>query len=105
MMTRGRVDLGGHEIAMTTNAMVRYQERAGETIFAAFTALESNNFDPLRLRRMIWAALIDRSKSEDDAGEIMDAVGIKDAAMKLADAVRLAFPEASEGNAQEPSKK
>lgn len=91
-MTDG-VEIGNEKIALTINAMVRYQERSGETIFAALSALDSGEFDPLRLRRLIWAMLVKRPDDEDAAGSIIDGVGIKTASQALAEAVKLAFPD------------
>lgn len=87
------VDMGGHAIAFTINAMVRYQQAAGETAFDALRAMDGGDFDPIRLRRLVWAALVDRSSDEDQAGEIIDRVGLKTASDALGRAVKAAFPD------------
>lgn len=87
------VDMGGHAIAFTINAMVRYQQASGETAFEALRAMDGGDFDPIRLRRLVWAVLVDRSADEDRAGEIIDAVGLKVASEALGEAVKAAFPD------------
>lgn len=107
------IDADGTPYVMrfTTNAMVRYQDKAGETITEAFRAIDegskSDDLDTVRLRRLFWAALSsEHDISEDEAGDIMDAIGFQNAGLKLGEAVRNAFPAGAEaGNARAPSKK
>ncbi|PTR15392.1 hypothetical protein C8J28_114113 [Cereibacter azotoformans] len=102
-------------LRLTTNAQVRYQERAGETLVDAIVAMqgEASQGDMLRLRRLIWAGLGHEGLSEDAAGDLIDEIGLAEASRLLGDAIRAAFPEAAkaeaetgdaEGNAQAPAK-
>ncbi len=102
-------------LRLTTNAQVRYQERAGETLVDAIVAMqgEASQGDMLRLRRLIWAGLGHEGLSEDAAGDLIDEIGLAEASRLLGDAIRAAFPEAAraeaeaeapEGNAPAPAK-
>lgn len=104
-------------LRLTTNAQVRYQERAGETLVDAIVAMqgEGSQGDMLRLRRLIWAGMGHEGLSEDAAGDLIDEIGLAEASRLLGDAIRAAFPEAakaeaetgakdSEGNAPSPAK-
>lgn len=111
---RGAIEIeaGGevYRLRFTMNAMARYQDRANETITQAFRAIdegsERDDLDTIRLRRLFWAALSSEHEvSEDDAGDVMDALGIQEAARLLGEAIRQAFPEAKPGNVKAPSKR
>lgn len=92
---RGRIsfeaDGAGHELALTTNAMCRYQDKGGETLVDGMEALQKSPNDVVRLRRIFWAAL-QGEYSEDDAGELIDTLTFSKAFELLTDAVALAFP-------------
>ncbi|MGP3699849.1 hypothetical protein [Rhodobacter sp. NSM] len=104
-------------LRLTTNAQVRYQERAGETLVDAIVAMqgEASQGDMLRLRRLIWAGMGHEGLSEDAAGDLIDEIGLAEASRLLGEAIRAAFPEAAkaeaateteapEGNAPAPAK-
>ncbi|ABN78422.1 hypothetical protein [Cereibacter sphaeroides] len=100
-------------IRLTTNAQVRYQERAGETLVDAIVAMqgEASHGDMLRLRRLIWAGMGHEGLSEDAAGDLIDEIGLAEASRLLGEAIRAAFPEAAKaetedagGNAPAPAK-
>lgn len=60
----------------------------------------------MRVRRLFWVAL-PKGMTEDDAGDLIDIVGIDVAAEKLGEAVMAAFPDAVEakpGNPPKPQK-
>ncbi|ACM02894.1 hypothetical protein [Cereibacter sphaeroides] len=84
-------------LRLTTNAQVRYQERAGETLVDAIVAMqgEGSQGDMLRLRRLIWAGMGHEGLSEDAAGDLIDEIGLAEASRLLGDAIRAAFPEAA----------
>ena len=88
------VEMGGHKIALTMNAMVLYQEASGETFFDALAGLEGGSFDAIRLRRMIWA-LLGGETDLKAVGDIIDEVGIPTATTAIASAVSSAIPETS----------
>jgi hypothetical protein len=98
MMSTIDFEAGGksYSMRMTTNAQVRYQRAAGETLLRGLSAIQEDPSDTERLRRLIWASMshID-GITEDDAGDIMDALGIEVAITKLSDAVTAAYPKAS----------
>ena len=79
-------------VAFTMNAMCKYQDRAGETLIAAVDALQSASSDVVRIRRLFWAGLVGEF-SEDQAGNIIDAIGLPKSFEILGDAVQAAFPQ------------
>lgn len=104
-------EAGGREYAlrMDMNALVRYQDRAGETISAAIDAILADGWDMLRGRRMFWAGLSPRM-TEDEAGDLMTALGMGRAMELTGEALRYAIrslngqpdEEADQGNAPPP---
>lgn len=111
-VARGHVafQAGGKDytLALTTNAMVRYQHAAGETLLHALGKLQEDPSDAIRLRRLMWAALLHYgSMTEDDAGDLMDEVGIIRSVRLLSDASSLAFPDVAgdAGNDPKPPRK
>ena len=98
-----------YSMRMTTNAQVRYQRAAGESLLRGLNEIQNDTSDTERLRRLIWASLshID-GLTEDAAGDIMDELGIEAAIGKLSEAVTAAYPKASadaSGNARGAAKK
>lgn len=89
-------------LRLTTNAQVRYQERAGETLVDAIVAMqgEGSQGDMLRLRRLIWAGMGHEGLSEDAAGDLIDEIGLAEASRLLGEAIRAAFPEAAKAEAE-----
>lgn len=70
-------DARGETIALRLdmNALVRYQERAGESLGGLLEAIANDGLDMVRTRRLFWAAL-DRRMSEDEAGDLMSEIGL-----------------------------
>lgn len=95
------VDGATQSLAFTTNAMVRYQDAMGETLLTGLNALQNDPTDIRRVRGIMWAGLVG-DFSQDEAGDIMDVVGIMQSVQLLAEAATIAFPEADAdlGNAQ-----
>lgn len=91
-------EVGGktHTMRMSTNAQVRYQRAAGETLLAGLAEIQDDPSDTERLRRLIWASMshVD-GLTEDDAGDLMDEMGIEHAIQRLTEAVTAAYPQAS----------
>lgn len=88
-------------LAITTNAMVRYQDAAGETFLTGLTALQKDPSDVKRIRTMVWSAMAHvPGMTHDRAGDIMDAVGIFRMAAILGEAANLAFPADEPGNVE-----
>jgi hypothetical protein len=114
---RGHVPFqaGGKDytLALTTNAMVRYQDAAGETLLRGLSKLQEDVADMVRLRRLIWAGLSHHGGiTEDDAGNLIDEVGLMPSIILLSNASKLAFPEIAakddagdSGNGQRPTKR
>jgi hypothetical protein len=92
-------------LRVTTNAMVRYQDVAGETFLTGLAALEKDPSDIRRIRRMVWAAMSHADISEDRAGEVMDEVGLLDIVGLLSEAAAAAFPQAKPGNVKSGTKR
>ncbi|WP_444462012.1 hypothetical protein [Rhodobacter capsulatus] len=92
---RGAVPFAGERyFRLSTNALVRYQDAAGETLLEAMAALEQSPGDTRRIRRMVWAALSHEGLTEEAAGDLMDEIGQTEAARLLGEAIRAAFPQA-----------
>ncbi|MEM9786793.1 MAG: hypothetical protein AAF801_09860 [Pseudomonadota bacterium] len=112
---RGRIELiPGIGFRLTTNALVRYEEVIGETLFETLEVMEDGKCDMRRFRAIIWAGLEDQTKSLEEAGDLIDEIGLSNLGVKIGEAVRAAFPdavkqsEASAGNvkgARRPRKK
>lgn len=88
-------------LRLDMNAMVRYQERAGETLGGLLQAIGADGLDMLRTRRLFWAAL-DRRMSEDEAGDLMTEVGLGAATEMTGRALREAI-KAINGEGDEDS--
>jgi len=100
--TRGAVPFEvegeSYVLRLTTNAQVRYQDAAGESLLRAVAALQKEPDDLRRLRRIVWAGLSHiPGMTEEKAGDLMDALGLHEAARLIGEAFRLAFPEAQAG--------
>lgn len=110
MMGTVEFEAGGvaYSMRMSTNAQVRYQRAAGETLLRGLNEIQNDPSDTERLRRLIWASMshVD-GLTEDAAGDIMDELGIEAAIEKLSEAVNAAYPKAAEssGNGQGAAKK
>ncbi|HBB81919.1 MAG TPA: hypothetical protein DC031_01280 [Sulfitobacter sp.] len=81
-----------YSLALTTNAMCRYQDKAGETMLAGLEVLQRDHGDLMRIRRIFWAALSE-VETEEDAGDLIDAIGMTKAAEILGQAAFAAFPQ------------
>ena len=86
---------GGAErtLRCSTNAMVRYQDAANETIFDGLQALQDSPSDMRRIRNIFWAFLNPPDVSAEDAGDMIDEIGLQVAAGLIGDAAKAAFPE------------
>lgn len=85
---------GGEEraIRFSTNAMCRYQDAAGETLMQAVGALQQAPDDMVRLRRLFSAGV--PGLSEEEAGDLMDELGLMEATHLIGRAFDVAFPAA-----------
>lgn len=83
---------GGEErvIRFSTNAMCRYQDMSGETLMQAVGALQKTPDDMVRQRRLFSAGVV--GLSEEEAGDIMDELGLMEAADLIGRAFDAAFP-------------
>jgi hypothetical protein len=94
-----------YTMRMTTNAQVRYQRAAGETLLQGLVKIQEDPSDIDRLRRLIWASMSHvEDMTEDAAGDVMDTIGIETAIGKLSEAVAAAYPKATSGNAPRAKK-
>lgn len=100
---RGSVsfEVGGasYSARLSTNAMIKYQDEAGENVIDAFNSMESGSVDMKRLRNLLWVS-IDGDHSKDDVGDIMDDMGFERVGELLNDVVRAAFPDVDEKAAE-----
>lgn len=64
-----------YSLRLSMGAMVRYQDRSGETIGAAIAAVQRDASDMRRAGRLFWAAL-QTEATEADAMELMEKIGI-----------------------------
>lgn len=90
-----------YTLQVTTNAMVRYQDQAGETFVVGLTSLQDDPSDMRRLRSLFASAM---NADVETAGNVMDDLGLQVAIEKLSEAAALAFPKEEgepEGNAPE----
>lgn len=85
-------------LRFTTNAMVKYQDEAGETLLAGLQELQDNPGDMRRVRLIFWCGL-DGSPTLEDAGDVMDELGFAEALTIIGRAAEAAFPPAPEGEA------
>ena len=84
-----------HEMRLTTNALVRYQDLAGETLLEGVQALQDKPGDMKRIRRIFFVGVDrDQTMTEADAGEMIDDLGMKEAGDLIGKAVQAAFPQA-----------
>lgn len=98
-----KADDAEYLVRISTNAMVRYQDMAGESFLDGIAALQTKQGDIRRMRNLFWAGVshID-GMTPEQAGEIMDDVGFAEALEAVSEAAALAFPAdegAEKGNA------
>lgn len=95
---------GGQEysLAMTTNAMARYEAETGESTIAAFQRLEKEP-SILLILGLFWASLTP-IVSMDEAGDLIDEIGLAEATTLLGKAAQATFAGLSE-NPKKPSAK
>lgn len=93
-----------HTLRMTTNAMVRYEDKSGESVIEALGKMDGAGVRISSIRRLFWS-MLEGDFSEDQAGDLMDEIGLTLVAEKIGEAARLAFPQADvSGNAAKPSR-
>lgn len=100
------VDGASYTLRLTTNAQVRYEDAAGEDVATAInTVLKSPDKRHIkRIRRLFWVGVAPALATEDEAGEMIDALGYAKVAGLIFQALRLAVPEAPAGNAPKAAK-
>lgn len=100
-MIRGGVtfDAGGkpRELRFSTNALCRLEERAGKSLQDVLAETAEGGRRTVAFRLLMWAGLGDVTL--EDAGEIMDEIGMAETDRIIAAALRAAFPPPSEGDA------
>lgn len=96
---------GGEEytLAMTTNAMARYEAMSGESALSAFARLEKEP-SILMIRGLFWSA-VTPSVSEDQAGDMIDDLGFAEATKMLGDAATRTFEGLDEKKPKKPRTK
>ncbi|MGB1389500.1 MAG: hypothetical protein ACPG61_11500 [Paracoccaceae bacterium] len=91
------VDGRRHELRLDVNAMIQYEDHAGETVIQGLGEIQKAEFDAKRLRALFWVALVD-DVSIEDAGALMSDVGFVEAAKLIGAAAQAAFPPGEPGN-------
>lgn len=93
-LSRGVVEFeaGGEtrQLRFNMNAMVRYQEASGKTFIEAVQDLQANHMDFRTLRMLFWVGL--GNGTQDEAGDMIDDIGIKVASELMGQALSAAFP-------------
>lgn len=97
-------------LRFTTNAMVSYQDEMDETVIEGVQGLGDGGIDLRRMRALVWAGFEGAERlSLQEAGQVIDHIGLEKAGELIAKSVELAFPEASKsadvGNEQSRSGK
>ena len=83
------------EFKFTTNAICRLEERAGKSLQEVLADTAEGGRRTVAFRLLMWAGLGDLTL--DDAGDIMDDIGLAEVDRIIAEGLKLAFP------AKEPS--
>jgi hypothetical protein len=79
---------------ITTNALIAYKDMMGHSFQEGLAAIQANQDDFRTARAVIWTALAhDKAITVEDAGDVMDAVGLPAALAAFTEAVSLAFPQ------------
>jgi hypothetical protein len=87
------------EFKFTTNAICRLEERAGKSLQDVLADTAEGGRRMVAFRLLMWAGLGDLTL--DDAGDIMDDIGIAEVDRIIAEGLKLAFPpkdQSAEGN-------
>jgi hypothetical protein len=87
------------EFKFTTNAICRLEERAGKSLQDVLSDTAEGGRRMVAFRLLMWAGLGDLTL--DDAGDIMDVIGLAEVDRIIAEGLKLAFPpkdQSAEGN-------
>lgn len=87
------------EFKFTTNAICRLEERAGKSLQDVLADTAEGGRRMVAFRLLMWAGLGDLTL--DDAGDIMDDIGLAEVDRIIAEGLKLAFPpkdQSAEGN-------
>jgi hypothetical protein len=94
-----------YSLRLSMAAMVRYQDRSGETIGVAIEAVQRDASDMKRAGRLFWAAL-QTEATEADAMDLMEQIGIARALEMVGQVLAICLedltgskPGSAEGNA------
>lgn len=87
-----------YTLRVSTNALVRFQDAEGKTALAALRAMESGDLD-MHMLRAVMQHCLSPARSADEVGDLMDEIGILQAAALIGRAAQAAFPVAPEGKA------
>jgi hypothetical protein len=87
------------EFKFTTNAICRLEERAGKSLQDVLADTAEGGRRTVAFRLLLWTGLGDLTL--DDAGDIMDDIGLAEVDRIIAEGLKLAFPPkepSAEGN-------
>lgn len=95
-------------LRLSMSAMCRYQELTGETIGVAIAGVQNDTSDMVRARGLFWASLSERVTLEE-AGDLMEEIGLARAFTLVGDALALCVEslstEEQAGNVSQPRAK
>lgn len=100
---KGETKLGEHTLVYSFNALCLLEEEKGEKIGVLLEQLEAG-VGLLELRTFIWAGLQEKhpGTSLEDAGDVIQAVGIPTALAAIETAVTAAFAVEAKGKKPRP---
>ena len=87
------------EFKFTTNAICRLEERAGKSLQDVLADTAEGGRRTVAFRLLLWAGLGDLTL--DDAGDIIDDIGLAEVDRIIAEGLKRAFPpkdQSAEGN-------
>lgn len=89
-------------IRYTTNAMCEIEDALGASIIQIANNLGSENGVHIKTLRTLFRIGVVGCENDDQAGELMDAVGITDAGVLIGEAFNAAFPHDEDKDAGKP---
>ncbi|WP_353474784.1 hypothetical protein PVT71_14540 [Salipiger sp. H15] len=82
-----------HHLHLSINALVRYQDLFGETLIQGVQELNTAAGDVRRVVRIFYVGVDrDGSMTMEEAGDMIDDIGLKKASELVGKAVQAAFP-------------
>lgn len=95
---RGEIRLGDAVLRFTINSICEFEAETGRKFIEVANEMQGAP-SVLTLRDLVWAGLrhAQPEVTRAQAGDLMEAVGLKAVSDALGEAMRAAFPDAAEG--------